>query len=273
MGASNPMGREHVVVALGQPPTDFASPQERLDYAAGAARAAGGLGDALLVLPELFLSGYGDSLADPAAAASRDRGTLERIRVLASRERIWLVTGLVMRASGGFANGCVVIDPFGRLVATYSKIHLFGDAERAAFCPGNSVPIVPTPLGNTAVAICFDIEQAEFIAFLRQRGADAVLVPTANMAPYHEVPDVHVRARALENELLIAYANYAGPDRDLDLLGDSVVVGPDGAVLARAGPGPAMIAAYVSRAPDVDQRPVSAENRYLALGTAPAVTP
>ena len=50
--------------------------------------------------------------------------------------------------------------------------------------------------------------------------------------------------------LTIAYANYCGSEGDLDYCGGSLVVAPDGAILAQAGPGQAMLVADLSRQPD-----------------------
>ncbi len=262
MTASATRGGPDFVIAAAQPPTEFLSTQSRLDYAAAAGRAASALGPALLVLPELFLSGYGCSLADPAGAARRDAATLERLRVIASREQIWVITGLVVHDDSGYGNACVAIDPLGRTVASYRKIHLFGPEEERAFEPGTRVPIFATPLGSTALAICYDVEQAPFMAFLHRRGAKAVLVPTANMAPYHQVPDVQVRARALENQLLIAYANFAGLDGALDLVGGSIIVGGDGAVLGKAGSRPAMVLCTVEGPCSPESGSQATEHRY-----------
>ena len=55
------------------------------------------------------------------------------------------------------------------------------------------------------------------------------------MAPGDNVPQLLVPARAAENQLFVAYANRAGPEGDLDFIGQSCIADPDGADLARAG--------------------------------------
>ncbi len=86
------------------------------------------------------------------------------------------------------------------------------------------------------MAICYDIEFPEFARELKRRGADVIVVPTANMEPYFEVPNTFIRARALENGIFVVYANYCGTEGDLKYTGLSGVTGPDGIDLARAGP-------------------------------------
>ena len=62
-------------------------------------------------------------------------------------------------------------------------------------------------------------------------------MPTALAGGFDAVPQVLIRARALENQLTVAYANHTGSEDDCDFRGGSIVAGPDGSVLAAAGAG------------------------------------
>ncbi|MFK4296236.1 hypothetical protein ABH924_001373 [Arthrobacter sp. GAS37] len=55
-----------------------------------------------------------------------------------------------------------------------------------------------------------------------------------------------IRARALESQLNVAYANHSGHEDGCDFLGGSVVAGPDGSLLAAAGDGAALLFAEIS---------------------------
>jgi predicted amidohydrolase len=70
---------------------------------------------------------------------------------------------------------------------------------------------------------------------LKKLGAEIIVAPTANMAPYFEVPQTFVRARALENGVYVVYANLCGSDDELLYTGLSGITGPDGLDIARAG--------------------------------------
>jgi predicted amidohydrolase len=69
---------------------------------------------------------------------------------------------------------------------------------------------------------------------LALQGADAVLVPTANMVGFDEVQNILVPARACENRLFVAYANACGSEADMHYGGLSTVADAQGASLARA---------------------------------------
>ncbi|WP_354586883.1 nitrilase-related carbon-nitrogen hydrolase [Janibacter sp. UYMM211] len=103
---------------------------------------------------------------------------------------------------------------------------------------GRRPPLRPGSVDGVPVAtmVCYDVEFPEAVRAAALAGARAVLVPTANMEPYVAVNDVVVRSRAIENATPVVYANHCGSEGETRYVGASVVVGPDGAVLARGGP-------------------------------------
>ena len=56
-----------------------------------------------------------------------------------------------------------------------------------------------------------------------------------------------VRARALENGVGLAYANHVGVEDGLTFGGASVIVGPDGGLLAQGGDGAELLVADITR--------------------------
>ena len=90
---------------------------------------------------------------------------------------------------------------------------------------------------NIAMVICYDVEFPESVRAAAVRGADAVLVPTALAHGFDEVPNIILRARALENHVAVAYANHCGIEDGTTFGGGSIIAGPDGGVLASAGIG------------------------------------
>ncbi len=140
------------------------------------------------------------------------------------------------------------MDRSGETLATYAKTHLFGDVDRAQFVAGDGyAPVVELGGWRLGLAICYDIEFPETARLLALAGAEAILAPTANMAPFDSVALRLVPSRAEENALYVAYANYCGSEGEFDYVGLSCVCGPDGGDLARAGRGPEMIFADLDR--------------------------
>jgi predicted amidohydrolase len=98
--------------------------------------------------------------------------------------------------------------------------------------------------------ICYDIEFAPLVRSLAEAGAHLILVPTANPEPNTHVSRLVVPAHAINHSVTIAYANYCGAEGDITYCGASVIVAPDAAVLAAAGPGPTLLIADIDRLPD-----------------------
>ncbi|MEZ5934341.1 MAG: carbon-nitrogen hydrolase family protein [Alphaproteobacteria bacterium] len=210
----------------------------QLDHLADVARRASDARAGLLVLPEMFLTGYHIGpdvvarLAEPANGPSAERAS-----EIAKGNGIALLYGYPERgADGRIYNAALLIDRQGRTLANHRKTHLFGDIDRRAFSPGDGPPTLAEVDGiKLGILICYDVEFPENTRLLALEGADLVLVPTALMAPYDFIARSLVPARAYENQVFMAYANRIGSERELTYLGQSCIVSPDGADLARAG--------------------------------------
>ena len=98
---------------------------------------------------------------------------------------------------------------------------------------------------RAAILICYDIEFDAHVAALAAQGVQAILVPTANMAPFTHVIRHTVPAMAANHGLTIAYANYCGTEGDLTYVGGSLIAGPHGEVVAQAGDHPALLIADI----------------------------
>ena len=78
------------------------------------------------------------------------------------------------------------------------------------------------------VLCCFDIEFPEPARTLALRGAQCLLVPSANMKPWGPSHRAFVRARAIENHCWVAYANAVGAASGYEFEGESCLVDPFG---------------------------------------------
>jgi predicted amidohydrolase len=220
----------------------------RLDRAAARAAAAGA---DLLMAPEMALTGYNIGAEAVRAAADPERGPIAAaVAGIARRHGIALVAGFPRRAADGrIYNAVQLVDRAGEARACCAKTHLYGGVDRAQFAPGPEIA-APVELGSWVfgLAICYDIEFPEVARALALAGAEAILVPTANMQPYASVATRLVPARAEENGVYVAYANYVGAEPPFDYFGLSCVCDPTGADLARAGGGEQTILADLDRA-------------------------
>ncbi len=192
-----------------------------------------------------------------------DDFVLAAVRASAREHQVWIELGsLALRPNDGegrLVNRGFLIDPSGRIVARYDKLHLFdvdlanGDnyRESNAYAPGNRAVVAPTPWGSLGLTVCYDVRFPPLYAALAQAGADIIAVPAAFTRPTGEAHwHVLLRARAIETGAFIVAAAQSGVHADgRETYGHSLVVDPWGAVILDMGtePGGAVVDLDLSR--------------------------
>ncbi|MBC3256287.1 carbon-nitrogen hydrolase family protein [Pseudomonas paralactis] len=217
----------------------------------------------VLVLPEMFLSGYNiGAEAVGALAEAQDGVSAQAIAEIAQNAGLAILYGYPERADNGqIYNAIQLIDADGQRLCNYRKTHLFGDLDRAMFSAGDDdFPVVELNGWKLGFLICYDLEFPENTRRLALAGAELILVPTANMVPFDFVADVTVRSRAFENQCFVAYANYCGHEGEIHYCGQSSIAAPDGQRIAQAGLDEALIVGTLDRQSILNAR---AANHYL----------
>ena len=194
---------------------------------AQAASTAAANGAHMLILPELYLGGYRELRATSETSALRVGAShgLTEVSETARRNKIAIVCGFYEKGErGGVYNSAIAVDADGTIRSVYRKTHLFGEAENAAFTPGDRLDDVFTLCGvRCGLLICYEyllrlqppdyhprledprladqrlsssathafgpaclcsVEFPEAVRTLAMSGAALVLVPTANFFPY-----------------------------------------------------------------------------------------
>ncbi len=234
------------------PPSDGARPGlQALDAALSAAAAQGA---DWLVTPEMALTGYAigaervRTLAEPA-----DGPLAQAVTTLARQHGVGVVYGFAEHHGDAQPfNSVQAIHRRGERLGLYRKTHLYGTIDAAQFSAGDAPPpVIDTDGWRLGLLICYDVEFPEPTRDLALRGADAVLVPTANMADFPEVAQRLLPARACENRLFVAYANACGVEptaaQTVHYGGLSTLCGPMGEVLAQADDAPALLVHTLQR--------------------------
>lgn len=209
--------------------------------------------------------------------------TLAGLRDAAKDHGIWLLIGsLALRTAdpeGRFANRSFLIDPAGKVVARYDKIHMFDVdvsatetyRESSGYRPGTQATLAETPWGKVGMTVCYDVRFPMLYRKLAQAGASFLTVPAAFTAVTGTAHwEVLLRARAIETGCFVLAPGQTGShsvtrDRTIQTHGHSMVVAPWGEILLDAGtePGayvvdidPGAVAAARSRVPSLtaDQR-------------------
>ncbi len=228
-----------VTVACGQfapAPGDIAA---NLDTIAAQARQAARRGAALLVLPELCLSGYPSAAAAPGGAVEAGSAARQALADCARAEGIGLCVGVVERSGQSLFNSMISIDETGVTRAVYRKVHLWV-SEKEWATPGKSLagfdPGPRLPGFRAGMWICYDTRFPECARRLARDGVSLGLVGSAWFGPADEW-ELAVRARALDNGMYVAAAAVQGSFGEAAFHGGSLIVDPHGRVLARGSEG------------------------------------
>jgi predicted amidohydrolase len=228
-------------------PLDISGNLQRLKTQASEASAKGAT---LLVCPEMFLSGYNiGAQAARDLAQPNDGPAAQDITDVARDNGIAILYGYPeLGAEGQVYNAVQMIDAQGQRVCNYRKTHLYGELDKSMFSAGEEYfPVVEFDGWKLGFLICYDVEFPENTRRLALAGADLILVPTANMAPYDLVAEVTVRARAFENQCYLVYANYCGNEGDIHYCGLSSICAPDGQQIGLAGQDEQLVIADLDR--------------------------
>jgi len=214
-------------------------------------------GAGIVVFPEMMLTGY--PVEDLALRRSFVEASIGRLHSLAGElaaeglDGIAVVLGYLDRRTGvqprvglpaGAPLDAAAVLHGGQVAITSAKHHLpnYGVFDEFRyFVPGATLPVFRLTTGSgeavdVAVAICEDLWQdGGPVEVTRQAGASLLVVP--NASPYERNKDdvrlALCQRRAREAGAVLAYANMVGGQDELVFDGDSIVVAPDGTMLAR----------------------------------------
>ena len=222
-------------VACGQFEARAADKDYNLALMSAQAAEAADAGCAVIVLPELIVSGYIAAERIPEQAEPVTGPSVRRMQQAAASSGIAVAFGMAEAADDGRRyDSLIVVDADGEVGAVYRKLHLFG-AETSWAAAGGEVPLFGLS-GVTATGwICFDTRFPEQARCAAAGGAELALVPTAWLGPPEEW-ELALRARAMDNSMFAAGADIVSFADGLRCRGNSMIVGPHGDVLARAVP-------------------------------------
>ena len=239
-------------------------------------------GAQMVVLPECcLLFGGQESQQLQYATRAEDSKLKQALAELAAQYQVVLVAGSIpiLAADGRVYNRCYVFDHDGSELGQYDKLHLFdvevSDGtkqyrESDAFCPGDRIVVVDTPLGKLGLAICYDIRFSDLFRALREAGAEMIAVPAAFTKVTGEAHwQVLLQARAIETQCFVFGAAQWGAHNggSRETWGQSMIVSPWGEIIAQKPQGTGWLQA------DIDlqsvhsiraKMPVMGHNRFIA---------
>lgn len=224
-------------ITLAQFESKLCDPPANVVKAIPMIRQAGLDGSDMIMFPEMFTTGYELSIVGPRItelAEPVNGPTITALREAAKQAGVYVVAPITLYHDdlpGVPFNSAVLIDREGNVAGVYDKQHLWA-LERFYFRGGNGTPVFQTDFGTIGIMICYDMGYPEVARMLALQGAQIVLCPSAWCEPDHDVWDINVPARALENTVFLCAVNRYGREQDLYMGGHSKVCDPRGRVVA-----------------------------------------
>lgn len=222
-------------LAVGQSPADLVAPHDRLEWLRQILPDVVAQQSDLLLLPELFATGYniGDQIA--ARAEPSDGPTAKAIAVLAELHGVAIHYGFAEQDGADVYNAAQCFGPDGAMLGGHRKLAIPPGFEAKHFLRGQGCALFTYRGLRIATLICYDAEFPETARHVASLGAELILVPTALGDQWGWVSKSMIPTRAYENGVFLAYANSAGTENGMRFLGQSFIAAPDGQELARAG--------------------------------------
>jgi predicted amidohydrolase len=180
-------------------------------------------------------------------------GPTERFLADTAREfGVCVIAGAATRGDDGRArNTALVLSPAGELLVDYAKMRLFtpgGEAER--YVAGSRPAVFRRGDWTIAPFICYDLRFPELFREAAAAHQPELFVVIAN---FPEKRIQHwmrlLQARAIENQAFVVGVNRVGADPYYTYSGRSVVINPQGEILADAGEREGYLQAHLDLAP------------------------
>jgi predicted amidohydrolase len=216
---------------------------QNLEVGEALIREAASAGAELVALPELWTCHGLDSVyrenAEPVPGPTTDF-----LAGLARELGIYLLGGSILEERDGsdlLSNTSTLLDPEGRLVAVYRKIHLFDVKapdreylESRLMEPGDEPVVAETGPTELGLSVCYDLRFPELYRILALMGAEVLAVPAAfTLQTGKDHWELLLRARAVENQaFVVAPAQWGQKADGRWTYGRSAIVDPWGTVLA-----------------------------------------
>ncbi|MDO9542626.1 MAG: carbon-nitrogen hydrolase family protein [Kiritimatiellia bacterium] len=200
----------------------------------------------LIALPEVFALRGTDE--DYRVDAQSLHGEIVKwMSAIARCRRVWILAGsIIEKSQGKIYNTCLLLDRAGRVVAKYRKIHLFeayldnGQTVRESdiYSAGHQPMMANIEGWDCGLAICYDLRFPELFRHYSAKGAHLFFVPanfTQKTGKDHW--ETLLCARAIENQAFVVAPDQCGanPKTSIASYGNSMMVGPWGEIICRAG--------------------------------------
>lgn len=196
-------------------------------------REAAEQGAALIVFPELAITGYYlDRIKNNPEKLflSPEDPCILRIQKTADECGINIIFGCPLKRNGRYTNSALIIDESGSICSVHDKVFLWKE-EKELFVAGRSFRPSKLSFGVVGTMICYDAGFPESARELALQGAEVLVVPAAFAEFSRHRWNIYFQSRALENTCYVAAVNGAGGVGEGACFGNNLLFDPQGMLL------------------------------------------
>ena len=190
----------------------------------------------IIVFPEMVDTGY-EMKTIKAKASTWDEKPFYAVKQAALNNEIYIICNISEKEDKKIYNSTAVINPKGKLIGKYRKIHLADYPplnEASAITPGKSMEIIKINGLNFGLMTCYDLRFPEMSRKLVLDGAQVLVLCSAWPFPRLRHWNTLISARAIENQVYFIGANRVGIDAAVTYCGSSRIVDPYGVIVSSA---------------------------------------
>lgn len=218
------------------------SPDKNLEKTLKLIEAAAKNGAQLICFPELQLNTFfpqyeGKDVVDYAMSINDEK--IKKIREKCSEYKIIAIPNVYLKEDNKYFDASLVIGMDGEILGTSKMVHIVSCDqfyEQDYYSPSDTgFKVYDTPLGKIGVIICFDRHIPESFRVCALKGADLIIIPTANVKGEPlEMFEWEIKIPAIQNNVFVVMCNRVGKEGNMDFAGQSMVVDPSGDTIIKA---------------------------------------
>jgi predicted amidohydrolase len=246
------------------------SMRSNLEKTVAAMTEAAGNGAVVVCFPQIQFSPFFPQF--PGGEASRyaveiDHPMVQAMQQVCKELGVVAVPNLYLEQGGRRYDASPVVDSNGAILGVSKMVHVLQAPffyEQDYYTPSDSgFQVYDTSAGRIGVVICFDRHYPESIRACALKGAELIVIPTANTKGEPlEFFEWELRVASRQSGVFIAMCNRVGVEGEMHFCGESIVVDPSGSVVAKADDSEQILYAEI----DLDLIEKSrAERPYLKL--------
>ena len=196
----------------------------------------------LILFPEVQLTEFfpqypGQDVSGYAVDIGSD--IVRQFSAACKENNIMAVPNIYLEENGKHYDASLLIGRDGAVIGTQKMVHIAQAPqfyEQDYYAPSNDgFRVFDTDIGKIGIVVCFDRHYPESVRTEALMGAEMILIPTANTETEPlEMFEWEVRVDAFRNSVAVAMCNRVGIEGEMVFGGQSVVVGANGDVAAKA---------------------------------------